>query len=133
MISHVQKNFILYFMSLELIVIDVLNQPLNELAQPHDSVIFINKYGKIISCDARVYQKLYDHFEIYWQVLVNGQWQKAKNIPKLRTLKPNGQLVFHPFNDDQFQDNVHNTEYQCLFAFKHGIIGIFQIKLKAGK
>lgn len=113
---------------------DAVHQPIKGFTQQHpSSVIFINKYGKVISCDAKIYQELHDQYEIYWQVLIDGQWQRAEDVAELRSIKPNGQLIFHPFDDYQFQDTIHNTQYQCLIAFKYGVIGTTWIKVKASK
>lgn len=109
-------------------------QPIKGFTQQHpSSVIFINKYGKVISCDAKIYQELYDQYEIYWQVLIDGQWQRAEDVAELRSIKPNGFLIFYPFRDNQFQDKIHDTEYQCLISFKYGVIGTTWIKVKASK
>ncbi|XP_067138856.1 cell adhesion molecule Dscam1-like [Centruroides vittatus] len=91
--------------------------------EPPNRVVFLNTTGTIISC------------------LVKGNpmptvtWVKRddtliSDLPGLRHVKPEGSLVFPPFQAEDYRQDVHDTVYKCLATSSVGKIVSREVQVR---
>lgn len=104
--------------------------------EPPDNVIFYAKYGKSIPCDQR--HEPTDNLpqgkvKISWQVMNNGHFVHANEVPNVRIVKPNGVLIFVPINESLYDSLIHFANYRCVIDYEHGSLASRTVRIKAGK
>lgn len=72
--------------------------------EPPSRISFANSTGTVISCSAT---SSISSVKIWW---INADSQTiVQEITGIRYIRPNGQLVFPPFDLDQYRQDVHST------------------------
>lgn len=95
------------------------------LSEPPTSLIFANTHGAFVPCTA---------FGRPAPVLewIRRDGTLVEDIPGLLKIHANNTLEFLPFEEAQFNTDVHNQDYQCTATNEAGVIISRQMQIKSG-
>lgn len=99
--------------------------------EPPPHVVFSNKYGTVIPCQIDAYPG--HSVRIAWLATIGDTYVEVENVLGLRLVRDDGSLCFPPFNDTQYNDNIHNNGYICVGHTSYGTIGSREVRVRAGK
>ncbi|XP_022661612.1 Down syndrome cell adhesion molecule-like protein Dscam2 isoform X3 [Varroa destructor] len=86
---------------------------------PTTSVKFSNATGYVLDCETRGQPPPKTR---WYQLTSSGFEQEVSSVERLRTIAPNGSLVFPPFQAIQFRPDVHNVAYRCRVSNVFGLV-----------
>lgn len=95
------------------------------IREPPNRVDFSNSTGAEVECSARGSPTP----EIIW---VRSDGTAVGDVPGLRQVLPNGNLVFPPFRAEDYRQEVHAQVYVCLAKNSVGSIHSRDVNVRAG-
>lgn len=96
------------------------------LREPPNRVDFSNTTGAVVECSARGNPPP----DIIW---VRSDGTAVGDVPGLRQVLANGNLVFPPFRAEDYRQEVHAQVYACLAKNTEGSIHSRDVNVRAGK
>lgn len=96
------------------------------VTEPINKIDFSNSTGAEIECRASGTPPP----EIIW---VRSDGSAVGNVPGLRQVMANGNLVFPPFRAEDYRQDVHAQAYACLAKNQVGSIISRDVNVRAGK
>lgn len=93
--------------------------------EPHNRVDFSNTTGAVVECSASGNPPP----EIIW---VRADGTAVGDVPGLRQVLANGNLVFPPFRAEDYRQEVHAQVYSCLAKNSVGSINSRDVNVRAG-
>lgn len=96
------------------------------LKEPINRIDFSNSTGAVVECRASGNPQP----EIIW---VRGDGTAVGDVPGLRQVLSNGNLVFPPFQAEDYRQEVHAQVYACLAKNQFGSIISRDVHVRAGK
>lgn len=96
------------------------------LKEPSNRIDFSNKTGAVIECLASGNPTP----EIIW---IRSDGTAVGDVPGLRQVLSNGNLVFPPFRAEDYRQEVHAQVYACLARNQIGSIISRDVNVRAGK
>lgn len=96
------------------------------LREPPNRVDFSNTTGAVVECSARGNPPP----DIIW---VRSDGTAVGDVPGLRQVLANGNLVFPPFRAEDYRQEVHAQVYACLAKNSEGSIHSRDVNVRAGK
>lgn len=97
------------------------------LKEPQNRVDFSNTTGAVVECSARGNPPP----EIIWVRSEDGT--AVGDVPGLRQVLANGNLVFPPFRAEDYRQEVHAQVYACLAKNSVGSIRSRDVNVRAGR
>lgn len=97
---------------------------------PTTSVKFSNATGYVLDCETRGQPPPKTR---WYQLTSSGFEQEVSSVERLRTIAPNGSLVFPPFQAIQFRPDVHNVAYRCRVSNVFGLVASPVVHVTASK
>uniref|UniRef100_A0A0C9RJD1 Dscam2_0 protein n=1 Tax=Fopius arisanus TaxID=64838 RepID=A0A0C9RJD1_9HYME len=94
--------------------------------EPPNRVDFSNGTGAEVECQARGNPQP----DIIW---VRADGTAVGDVPGLRQVLPNGNLVFPPFRAEDYRQEVHAQVYSCLATSPAGSVHSRDVNVRAGK
>lgn len=94
--------------------------------EPPNRVDFSNTTGAVVECRARGSPQP----EIIW---VRADGTAVGDVPGLRKVLANGNLVFPPFRAEDYRQDVHAQVYSCLAKNSVGTINSRDVNVRAGR
>lgn len=95
------------------------------IREPPNRVDFSNSTGAVVECKARGNPPP----EIIW---VRSDGTAVGEVPGLRQILANGNLVFPPFRAEDYRQEVHAQVYSCLAKNQVGTIHSRDVNVRAG-
>lgn len=95
--------------------------------EPPSKVKFSNTTGTIVPCSAEGIPPP----TIRWAHALDGSY--ITDVPGLRHVRPDGSLVFPPFQAENHRPDIHGTVYRCIASNSVGSIGSRDVNVKGGK
>lgn len=95
------------------------------LREPPNRVDFSNTTGAVVECSARGNPPP----DIIW---VRSDGTAVGDVPGLRQVLANGNLVFPPFRAEDYRQEVHAQVYACLAKNSEGTIHSRDVNVRAG-
>ena len=97
--------------------------------EPMEEVIFLNTEGTTVQCTSFGRPAP----EIEW-VYVDKENTNSpvKSLPDILTVLANNSLYFHPFQQEQYKERVHNAKIRCQASNTVGTIISRNVTIKAG-
>ncbi|XP_043680321.1 Down syndrome cell adhesion molecule-like protein Dscam2 isoform X3 [Vespula pensylvanica] len=92
--------------------------------EPPNRVDFSNGTGAVVECQARGNPQP----DIIW---VRGDGTAVGDVPGLRQVLPNGNLVFPPFRAEDYRQEVHAQVYSCLARSPAGSVHSRDVNVRA--
>ncbi|KAK0174513.1 hypothetical protein PV327_010274 [Microctonus hyperodae] len=92
--------------------------------EPPNRVDFSNGTGAQVECQARGNPQP----DIIW---VRGDGTAVGDVPGLRQVLPNGNLVFPPFRAEDYRQEVHAQVYSCLATSPAGSVHSRDVNVRA--
>ena len=102
--------------------------PFKESTNLYD-IKYYNSTGIVLSCKAKGNPEP----KISWVKNILSNFIPVQNIPNLRHVRANNDLIIYPFASHQFRQDVHHSSYQCKASNSVGTIITPEINLYAGK
>ncbi|KAI5642678.1 immunoglobulin domain-containing protein [Phthorimaea operculella] len=96
------------------------------IKEPPNRVDFSNTTGAVVECAARGSPAP----DVIW---VRADGTAVGDVPGLRQVLPNGNLVFPPFRAEDYRQEVHAQVYACLARNPVGTIHSRDVNVRAGK
>lgn len=96
------------------------------LREPPNRVDFSNTTGAVVECSSRGNPPP----DIIW---VRSDGTAVGDVPGLRQVLANGNLVFPPFRAEDYRQEVHAQVYACLAKNSEGSIHSRDVNVRAGK
>lgn len=96
------------------------------LKEPENRIDFSNSTGSVVECRANASPPP----EIIW---VRSDGTAVGDVPGLRQVLPNGNLVFPPFRAEDYRQEVHAQVYRCLAKNQVGSIISREVHVRAGE
>lgn len=96
------------------------------LREPPNRVDFSNTTGAVVECSARGNPPP----DIIW---IRSDGTAVGDVPGLRQVLANGNLVFPPFRAEDYRQEVHAQVYACLAKNSEGSILSRDVNVRAGK
>lgn len=96
------------------------------LKEPDNRIDFSNSTGSVVECRANASPPP----EIIW---VRSDGTAVGDVPGLRQVLPNGNLVFPPFRAEDYRQEVHAQVYACLAKNQVGSIISREVHVRAGE
>lgn len=96
------------------------------LKEPINRIDFSNSTGAVVECRASGNPPP----EIIW---VRSDGTAVGDVPGLRQVLSNGNLVFPPFQAEDYRQEVHAQVYACLAKNQFGSIISRDVNVRAGK
>lgn len=96
------------------------------LREPPNRVDFSNTTGAVVECRARGNPPP----DIIW---IRSDGTAVGDVPGLRQVLANGNLVFPPFRAEDYRQEVHAQVYACLAKNSEGSILSRDVNVRAGK
>lgn len=96
------------------------------LKEPSNRIDFSNSTGSVVECRASGNPPP----EIIW---VRSDGTAVGDVPGLRQVLSNGNLVFPPFRAEDYRQDVHAQVYACLAKNQFGSIISRDVNVRAGK
>lgn len=96
------------------------------IREPQNRVDFSNSTGAVVECKARGNPPP----EIIW---VRSDGTAVGEVPGLRQILANGNLVFPPFRAEDYRQEVHAQVYSCLAKNQVGTIHSRDVNVRAGQ
>lgn len=96
------------------------------LKEPSNRIDFSNSTGSVVECRASGNPPP----EIIW---VRSDGTAVGDVPGLRQVLSNGNLVFPPFRAEDYRQDVHAQAYACLAKNQFGSIISRDVNVRAGK
>lgn len=96
------------------------------LREPPNRVDFSNTTGAVVECSARGNPPP----DIIW---IRSDGTAVGDVPGLRQVLANGNLVFPPFRAEDYRQEVHAQIYACLAKNSEGSIISRDVNVRAGK
>lgn len=96
------------------------------LKEPPNRVDFSNTTGAVVECSARGNPPP----DIIW---VRADGSAVGDVPGLRQVLANGNLVFPPFRAEDYRQEVHAQVYACLAKNTEGSIHSRDVNVRAGR
>lgn len=93
--------------------------------EPNNRVDFSNTTGAVVECSASGNPTP----EIIW---VRSDGTAVGDVPGLRQVLANGNLVFPPFRAEDYRQEVHAQVYSCLAKNSVGTINSRDVNVRAG-
>lgn len=93
--------------------------------EPPNRVDFSNTTGAVVECSARGNPPP----DIIW---VRSDGTAVGDVPGLRQVLANGNLVFPPFRAEDYRQEVHAQVYSCLARNSVGSINSRDVNVRAG-
>lgn len=94
--------------------------------EPPNRVDFSNTTGAVVECSARGNPPP----DIIW---IRSDGTAVGDVPGLRQVLANGNLVFPPFRAEDYRQEVHAQAYACLAKNSEGSILSRDVNVRAGK
>ena len=94
--------------------------------EPQNRVDFSNTTGAVVECKARGNPPP----EIIW---LRSDGTAVGDVPGLRQILANGNLVFPPFRAENYRQEVHAQVYSCLAKNSVGTIHSRDVNVRAGR
>ncbi|XP_073949185.1 Down syndrome cell adhesion molecule 1 isoform X9 [Choristoneura fumiferana] len=94
------------------------------MKEPPNRVDFSNTTGAVVECAARGNPNP----DVIW---VRGDGTAVGDVPGLRQVLPNGNLVFPPFRAEDYRQEVHAQVYACLARNQLGSIHSRDVNVRA--
>ncbi|XP_024939103.1 Down syndrome cell adhesion molecule-like protein Dscam2 isoform X40 [Cephus cinctus] len=94
------------------------------IKEPPNRVDFSNGTGAVVECHARGNPQP----DIIW---VRGDGSAVGDVPGLRQVMPNGNLVFPPFRAEDYRQEVHAQVYTCLARSPAGSVHSRDVNVRA--
>lgn len=94
--------------------------------EPQNRVDFSNTTGAVVECSARGNPPP----DIIW---VRGDGTAVGDVPGLRQILSNGNLVFPPFRAEDYRQDVHAQVYACLAKNTVGSVHSRDVNVRAGR
>lgn len=92
--------------------------------EPPNRVDFSNGTGAVVECQARGNPQP----DIIW---VRADGSAVGDVPGLRQVLPNGNLVFPPFRAEDYRQEVHAQVYSCLARSPAGSVHSRDVNVRA--
>lgn len=99
------------------------------IQEPPNQVDFSNTTGTEVICQSRGTPLP----KITWVRSNRNSWVIAKDVPGLRQVMPNGNLVLPPFRAGDYNQQVHAQTYRCLAENTFGKIQSRDVHVRAGR
>lgn len=96
------------------------------IKEPENRIDFSNSTGSVVECRANASPPP----EIIW---VRSDGTAVGDVPGLRQVLPNGNLVFPPFRAEDYRQEVHAQVYACLAKNQVGSIISRDVHVRAGE
>lgn len=96
------------------------------IKEPENRIDFSNSTGTVVECRANASPPP----EIIW---VRSDGTAVGDVPGLRQVLPNGNLVFPPFRAEDYRQEVHAQIYACLAKNQVGSIISRDVHVRAGE
>lgn len=96
------------------------------LKEPENRIDFSNSTGAVVECRASGSPPP----ELIW---VRSDGTAVGDVPGLRQVLSNGNLVFPPFQAEDYRQEVHAQVYACLAKNQFGSIISRDVNVRAGK
>lgn len=96
------------------------------IKEPDNRIDFSNSTGSVVECRANGSPPP----EIIW---VRSDGTAVGDVPGLRQVLPNGNLVFPPFRAEDYRQEVHAQVYACLAKNQVGSVISRDVHVRAGK
>lgn len=96
------------------------------LKEPINRIDFSNSTGAVVECRATGNPPP----EIIW---IRSDGTAVGDVPGLRQVLSNGNLVFPPFRAEDYRQEVHAQVYACLAKNQFGTILSRDVNVRAGK
>lgn len=96
------------------------------IKEPDNRIDFSNSTGSVVECRANASPPA----EIIW---VRSDGTAVGDVPGLRQVLPNGNLVFPPFRAEDYRQEVHAQVYACLAKNQVGSIISRDVHVRAGE
>ncbi|KAL1463717.1 hypothetical protein WDU94_015443 [Cyamophila willieti] len=96
------------------------------IKEPPNRIDFSNTTGAQVECTARGSPVA----EIIW---IRSDGTAVGDVPGLRQVLPNGNLVFPPFRAEDYRQEVHAQVYVCMARNSVGSIHSRDVNVRAGK
>jgi hypothetical protein len=102
--------------------------------EPENRIDFSNSTGAVVECRATAHPTA----EIIWITYRSdnakgSKMQAVGDVPGLRQVLPNGNLVFPPFRAEDYRQEVHAQVYACLAKNSIGTIISRDVHVRAGE
>lgn len=94
------------------------------IKEPENRVDFSNTTGAIVECTARGSPRP----EIIW---IRADGTAVGDVPGLRQVKGDGNLVFPPFRAEDYKQEVHAQVYICMAKNRVGVIHSRDVNVRA--
>lgn len=96
------------------------------LTEPENRIDFSNSTGAVVECRGNASPPP----EIIW---IRSDGTAVGDVPGLRQVLPNGNLVFPPFRAEDYRQEVHAQVYACLAKNQVGQIISRDVHVRAGE
>lgn len=96
------------------------------LKEPTNRIDFSNSTGAVVECSATGNPPP----EMIW---IRSDGTAVGEVPGLRQILPNGNLVFPPFRAEDYRQDVHAQVYACMAKNQFGSIISRDVNVRAGK
>lgn len=96
------------------------------IKEPENRIDFSNSTGSVVECRATASPPP----EIIW---VRSDGTAVGDVPGLRQVLPNGNLVFPPFRAEDYRQEVHAQVYACLAKNQVGQVISRDVHVRAGE
>lgn len=96
------------------------------LKEPINRIDFSNSTGAVVECRASGHPQP----ELIW---VRSDGTAVGDVPGLRQVLSNGNLVFPPFQAEDYRQEVHAQVYACLAKNQFGSIISRDVHVRAGR
>lgn len=96
------------------------------IKEPKNRIDFSNSTGSVVECRASGNPPP----EIIW---IRSDGTAVGDVPGLRQVLSNGNLVFPPFRAEDYRQDVHAQVYACLAKNQLGSIISRDVNVRAGK
>lgn len=90
---------------------------------------FYNSTGLVLKCKANGNPTP----TITWVKSVVSNIVPISNIPNLRYMRSNGELIIYPFASNQFRQDIHLSSYRCAASNTIGTIVTPDINIRASE
>ena len=96
------------------------------LKEPTNRIDFSNSTGAVVECSATGNPPP----EMIW---IRSDGTAVGDVPGLRQILPNGNLVFPPFRAEDYRQEVHAQVYACMAKNQFGSVISRDVNVRAGK
>ena len=96
------------------------------LTEPPTRIEFSNSTGVWIDCTADGHPRP----RIEW---ATTDGSAASNIPGVRMVLANGTLIFPPFAESEYRQDVHSAIYRCVISNTVGSVISRDVQVRAGE